>query len=164
MASTVNVPILPVLVPARTYCACTIAQCVLCSYPLYSIWAWPARAMYLSCPCLCLHIRTVLVPLHNVYRACTTCTVFWRGQHGRCTYLARACACTYVLCLYHCTMCTVLVPLVQCFGMASTGNVPILLVFVLGRTYCACTIAQCFDMGNPGNLPILPACVSYFAR
>ena len=60
--------------------------------------------MYLSCPCLCLHVRTVLVPLHNVYRACTPCTVFWHGQHGQYTYLARTCACTYELCLYHCTV------------------------------------------------------------
>ena len=45
-----------------------------------------------------------------------------------------------VLCVYHCTVCTVLVPLVQCSGMARTGNVP-----TYPRLYscCACTIAQC---------------------
>ena len=77
--------------------------------------------------------------------------------------LGDACACTYVvvLGLYHRTVCTELVPLVECFVMASTGNVPILPVLVLARTYCACTLVQCFGMCNPGNAPVLPACVSY---
>ena len=177
MASTGNVPTYPRL---SSYCACTIAQCVLCLYPLYSGLAWPARAMYLFCPCLylycgctiaqcvlCLYLlysvlawparvsclyypclysycactiaqyvlclyplysvlawlaraiyllirvcaRTVLVPLHSVYCACTPCIVVWHGQHGQCTYLARVmylsypclysyCSCTIALCLH----------------------------------------------------------------
>ena len=91
VARTGDVPILLVLVLARMYCACTIAQCALCLYLLYSVLAWPARAMYLSCPCLCLHVRIVLVPLHSVYCACTPCTVLF---------------------LYQCTVCNVLVPFV----------------------------------------------------
>ena len=79
MANTSNVPTYSRL---YLYCTCTVAQCVLCLYPLYSDSAWPARAMY---------------------------------------------------------VCTVLVPLVQWSGVASTGNVH------LARfcSYCACTIAQC---------------------
>ena len=42
MASTGNVPILLVRVLDWAF---TIAQCVLCMYPLYSVLAWPARAM-----------------------------------------------------------------------------------------------------------------------
>ena len=69
-----------------SYCASTIAQCVLCLYPLYSVLAWQARAMHLLTR-VCA--RTVRVPLHSVYCACTPCTVVWHGQHGQCTYLAR---------------------------------------------------------------------------
>ena len=70
-----------------------------------------------------------------------------------------------VLWLYHCTVCTVLVPLVQCSGMASTGNVSILpvLVLVLCLYHCrVCTVfaplAQCFGMGNPGDTHDRAAC------
>ena len=41
------------------YCACTIAQCVLCLYSLYSVLAWPAWVIYLLTR-VCT--RTVLVP------------------------------------------------------------------------------------------------------
>ena len=51
-----------------------------------------------------------------------------------------------VLCLHHCTVCTVLVPLVQCSGMASTGNVPTYLPLY---SYCTCTVAQCVLYLNP---------------
>ena len=71
-----------------------------------------------------------------------------------------------VLCLYHCTGCTVLVPLVQWFGMASTGNVPILLVFVLVLWLYHCTVCtvliplvQCSGMASTGNVPNLPVFV-----
>ena len=64
-------------------CGCTIAQCVLCLYLLYSVLAWPARVMY-------------ILPVFVL-----------------------------VLCVYHCTVCTVRVSLVQWFSMASTSSVPI---------------------------------------
>ena len=81
--------------------------------------------------------RTVLVPLHNVYCACTPCTVVWHGQHGNVPILL---VFVLVLCLYHCTVCTVRIPLVQCSGMASTGNVPNLPVFVLVLCVYRCTV------------------------
>ena len=61
------------------YCACTIAQCVLCLYSLYSALAWPARVMYLLTR-VCT--RAVREPSHSVYCACTPCTVIRHGQHG----------------------------------------------------------------------------------
>ena len=48
-----------------------------------------------------------------------------------------------------------LVPLVQCFGMASTGNIPILPVLVLARTCCACTSCTVFWHGQPGQCTYL---------
>ena len=57
-----------------------------------------------------------------------------------------------VLCLYHCTVCTVLVPLEQCFGMASTGNEPFLLVLVLD---CACTLCTVLWHGQHGQCTYL---------
>ena len=70
------------------YCVCTIAQCVLCLYSLYSVLAWLARLMYLLTG-VCT--RTVLVPSHSVYCACTPCTVIQHVQPGQCTC---------ILCLY----------------------------------------------------------------
>ena len=102
MASTGNVLTYPRL---YSYCTCTVAQCVLCLYPLYRDSAWLARAMYLFLPVFVL--------------------VLW---------------------LYHCTVCTVLVALVQCSGMVSTGNVPFTRVCTrtvrapLHSAYCACTL------------------------
>ena len=65
--------------------------------------------------------------------------------------------------MYHCTVCTLLVSLVQWFGMASSGNVPILPVFVLVLWLYHCTVCtlpvplvQCSDMASTGNVPILP--------
>ena len=69
-----------------SYCACTIAQSVLCLYNLYSVRAWPARAMYLLTR-VCA--RTVLIPLHSVYCACTPCTVVWHDEQEQCIYFAR---------------------------------------------------------------------------
>ena len=72
-----------------SYCAYTVAQCVLYLYPLYSDSAWPARAMHLFLPVFVLvlwlyycTVCTVVVLLHSVYCACTSCTVFWYGLHG----------------------------------------------------------------------------------
>ena len=73
------------------YCTCTIAQCVLCLYSLYSVLAWPARVMYLLTR-VCT--RTVLVPSHSVYCACTPCTVIRHGQPGQCTCIL----CLHLLC------------------------------------------------------------------
>ena len=154
VASTGDVPILPVLVLVL---ACIMAQCVLCLYPLYSVLGWPARAMYLSCPCLypycvCTIAQCVLslYPLYSVL-ACPT----------RAVYLS--CPCLYS---YHCTVCTMLVPLVQCFSIAITGNVPILPVFCpcLYSYHCTvCTVlvplVQCFGMASTGNVSILPVLV-----
>ena len=108
--------------------ACTIAQCVLCLYCLYSVLAWPARVMYLLAR-VCT--RTVLVPSHSVYCACTPCTVIRHGQDGQCMR---------VLCLYLLYSGTARVPLVQWFSVASTGRVRIGPCF---NSYCGCTIAQC---------------------
>ena len=136
------------------YCACTIVQCVLCWYSLYSVLAWPARVMYLLTR-VCT--RTVLVPSHSVYCACTPCTVIRHGQHGQytcvlCLYLlysgltwpARVMyilpVFVLVLCVYYCTVCTVRVPLEQWFSVASTSRVPIGPCLY---SYCGCTIAQC---------------------
>ena len=65
-----------------------------------------------------------------------------------------------VLCVYHCTVCTVLVPFVQvcvchffpfmldinvqCSGMASLGDVSIFLVFVLVLCVYHCTVCTMF--------------------
>ena len=96
MASTDRVPIGPCF---DSYCGCTIAQCVVCLYLMYSALAWPARVMY-------------ILPVFVLV----------------------------VLFVYYCTVCTVRVPLVQWFSMASTGRVPIGPCF---ESYCGCTIAQC---------------------
>ena len=156
MANTGNVPILPVIVLARTLCDCTIAQFLLCLYPVYSVLARAARAMYLYFPCLCLYVRTVLVPLHSVYRACTPCTVFWHGQHGQCTYLARACACTYVLCLYHCTVFWYGPP-GQCTYLARLRELLRAMILVFGLARCTCSATHTvFDMDSLslGDAPI----------
>ena len=105
----------------------------------------------------------MLVLLRILYCACTPCTVFWHGQHGQCSYLP---AFVLVLCLYRCTVCTVLVPLVQYSGMASKGNVPILKVFVLVLWLYHCTVCtvlvplvQCSGMASTVDVPILPVFV-----
>ena len=129
MADAGNAPTYPRL---SSYCACIIAQCVLCLHPLYSGLAWPARAMYLFSPCLYSYcgctIAQVLVPLVQCSGMAST---------GNVSILP---VFVLVLCEYHCTVCTVLVPLVQCSGMASTGNAP---TYPRLCSYCACTIAQC---------------------
>ena len=63
-------------------------------------------------------------------------------------------------------MCTVLVPFVQWFDMASTGNIPVLPVFelVLCLYHCpVCTVlvplVQCSGMVSTGSVPILPVLV-----
>ena len=66
-ASTGNVPTYPRLC---SYCTCTIAQCVLYCTPCTMIRQARIRT------------RTVVVTLHIVYRAYTSCTVVWRGQRG----------------------------------------------------------------------------------
>ena len=60
-------------------------------------------------------------------------------------------------------VCTVLIPLEQYFGVASTGNAPILPVLVLELCLCHCTVytvivplLQCFGIASTGNVPILP--------
>ena len=66
-----------------------------------------------------------------------------------------------------CTVCNVLVPLVQWFGLASTGNVPsILPVFVLVLRLYHCTVCtvlvplvQCSGMASTSNVPVLPVFV-----
>ena len=91
-------------------CACVVQ---------YMAWtAWAVCVVYTSA-CAC----TYVLCLYHLHSVLYTCTVFWRGQPGQCTYLARvrellvphlvwtagvmhvvymsACACTYVLCLYH---------------------------------------------------------------
>ena len=78
------------------YCACTIAQCVLCLYSLYSVLAWPmASVMY---PPTRVCTRTVLVPSHSMYCACTACTVIRHGPHGQ---LRVYCACTSCIVVWH---------------------------------------------------------------
>ena len=91
-------------------CACTIAQCVLCVYPSYSGLVWPARAVYLLAR---VFTRTLVVPLHGVYCACASCTVFkknWHGQPGGCIDLSRICTRTVHVSLHSaycaCTLCT----------------------------------------------------------
>ena len=89
------------------YCACTVTQCVLCLYPLYSDSAWQhGQCTYFARVCT----RTVVVPFHSVFCACTSCTVFWHGQHGQCTDLTRVCTRTVCLPLHSvycaCTPCT----------------------------------------------------------
>ena len=70
VASTGRVPIGPCF---YSYFGCiNIAQCLPCLYLLYSCLAWPARVMYVL-PVFVL--VTVRVLLHNVYCACTPCTV-----------------------------------------------------------------------------------------
>ena len=68
MGSTGRVP---VGLCFNSYCGCTIAQCVLCLYLLYSVLAWPARVMYRSFPCLysycaCIMAQCILC-LHHLY-------------------------------------------------------------------------------------------------
>ena len=88
IASTGNVH----LARFYSYCACTIAQCVLCVYPLYSGLAWPARAVYLLVRVLTL---TGVVTLHSVYYACASCTVIWLVQRiVRVLLHSVYCACT----------------------------------------------------------------------
>ena len=73
-------------------------------YPLYM----PVRVMYLLTRACA---RTALVPSHNVY--CIVPLVQCTGEP----------VFVLVLWLYHCTVCTVLVPLVQWCSVASAGNV-----------------------------------------
>ena len=88
-----------------SYCGYTIAQCVPCLYILYSGLAWPARVMY-PLPVF------VLVP----------CVYYCTASTGNVRFTRFVLV--PVLWLYHCTVCTVLVPLVQWSGVASAGNVP----------------------------------------
>ena len=135
MASTGNVPSYPRL---YSYCICTVAQCVLCLYPLYSDSAWPARAIYpflkKKCPCLYSYcdctVAQCVLRLYLLYSG-----LAWPA---RVMYILPVFA--LVLCVYYCTVCTVLVPLVQWFSMASTGRVSIGPCLY---SYCGCTIAQC---------------------
>ena len=120
--------------------SCIIAQCVLCLYPLYSSLAWPARATYLFCPCLysccgCTIAQCVLY-LYLLYSV-----LAWPA---RVMYLSYPCLCAYCACtVAQCVLClylsysglawparamylltrvyprTVLVPVVQWFGMVS---------------------------------------------
>ena len=73
-------------------------------YPLYM----PVRVMYLLTRACA---RTALVPSHSVY--CIVPLVQCTGEP----------VFVLVLWLYHCTVCTVLVPLVQWCSVASAGNV-----------------------------------------
>ena len=138
MASTGRVPIGSFF---YSYCGCTIAQCVPCLYLLYSGLAWPARVMHVLPVFVLVTVRVLL--LHSVYYACTLCTVVKHGQHGSCTYWP---VYLLVLWLYHCTVCTVLVPLVQWSGMASTGNIRFTRFCTRN---CACTVAQCVCACTP---------------
>ena len=128
MASTGSVPILPVfvLVMCLTHCiVCTVLVPLVQCFGMASTGNVPILPVLILALCLC----------H--YTVCTVLVTLWHGQHGQCTYLARACTHTVLVSLHSvycaCTSCTV-------FGMASKGNVPVLLLLVLD---CACTIAQC---------------------
>ena len=153
-----------------SYCTCTVAQCVLCLHPLYSDSASPAGAIYILpvlfilvlCAYYCT-VCTVRVPVVQWFGMASTDRV----PIGPCLYSYCGCTktqcvlCLYlfhsdlawpawvmyilpvfvlVLCVYYCTVCTVRVPLVQWFSMASMGRVPIGPCL---NSYCACTIAQC---------------------
>ena len=146
MASTGNVPIFPRL---YSYCACTVAQCVLCLYPLYSDSAWPARAMYIFCPCLysycgCTISQCVLVLVPPVQ-----CSVM--ANTGNVPILSML---VLVMCEYHCTVCTVRVPPVQWFSRAARvmyRNFPCLLVLCVYH----CTV--CIVL-----VPLVHVCVCVF--
>ena len=95
------------------------------------------------------------------------------GQHGRCTYLT---AFMFVLCVSRCTVCTVLVSLVQCFAWSVRAMYLLARVRTCTGTSCAvgqherCTslpvsvmylrarariLVQCFVMGNPSHVRVL---------
>ena len=125
------------------YCACTIAQCVMCLYSLYSVLAWPARVYLLTRACT----RTVLVPSHSVYRTRTVaqCVLCLYPLYSDSAWPART---MYV--------CTVLVPLVQWSGMVSTGNAlsarfcTRTVRVLLHSVYCACTSCRVVWYGQHG--------------
>ena len=138
MASTGNVPSYPRL---SSYCACTIAQCVLCLYPLYSGLAWPAREMYLFCPCLhsycdCTIVQCVLC-LYLLYSV-----LAWPA---RVMYLYYPCLYSYwAYTIAQCVLC--LYPLYSV--LAWPARAMCLLTCVCARTvlvplhsvYCTCTL------------------------
>ena len=70
------------------YCDCTIAQCVLCLSPCTVCSGMASTG---SVPTYPRCTRTVLVPSHSVYCACTPCTATRHGQPGQCMC---------ILCLY----------------------------------------------------------------
>ena len=141
-----------------------------CMRALYSIWHGGLGGVRSVHECY-LHVCTVRVPLEQC--------LAWLARG--CTYLARACtrtmlvlvlclysycACTrtvivLVLSLYHCTVCIVLVPLVQCSGMASTGNVPTCphcprtVLVTLHSVYCACIFCTVVWPGQHGQCTCL---------
>ena len=92
-----------------------------CTRALYSIWHGGLGGVGSIQECY-LHVCTVRVPLEQ----CLAWLI--RAMYLSCS------------CLYHCTVCTGLVLLVQCSGMASTGNVP---TYPRLYLYCTCTVAQC---------------------
>ena len=95
------------------------------------------------------------------------------GQHGQCTYLP---VFMFVLCVSRCTVCTVLVFLVQCFAwsvramyllarvrtcsgtscaVGQHGRCTYLPVSVMYLRVRACILVQCFVMGNPSHVRVL---------
>ena len=76
------------------------------------------------------------------------------GQRGKCTYLP---VFVLVLCVNRCTVCTVLVLLVQRFlGLARA----MYLVCPCLRSYCTCTPCTVFRLAHTGNVPICPCLYS----
>ena len=129
MASTGNVHFYPCL---YSYCACTIAQRVLCVYPLYNGLASTGRVpigpcLYSYCGCT---VPQCVLCLYLLYSG-----LAWPA---RVMYILPVFV--LVLCVYYCTVCTMRVPLVQWFSTASTCRV---LIGPYLYSYCGGTIAQC---------------------
>ena len=99
-----------------------------------SVFAWPVRTMYLICPCSYSY-------WYSLYSASL-------GQHGQCAYLP---VFVLVLCVNRCTVCTVLVLLVQRF-LGLVRAMTCLPVFVLVLV----PVRAVLRLVSTGNAPICP--------
>ena len=110
-------------------------KCVLCLYPLYSDSVWPARAMYLFCPCLYSYggctISQCILCLYLLYSVLAWPT--------RPTYRSYPCLYSYrASTIAQCVLCVY--PLYS--GLAWAARVMYRSSPCL-YSFCVCTIAQC---------------------
>ena len=145
---------------ARIYTgACVLHFCVCTCGTVFGL----GSASSVSCMCMCMCTAVGMCSPSVVPLVVSTCVralySIWHGGLGG------------VRSIHECYLhaCIVLVPLEQCFGVVSTGDVPILPVLclhvrtVLVTLHSVCTVlvplVQCFGMASTGSVLILPMLV-----